>query len=137
MEILQEPLSEELKKKVYEGFHEHSLQKMGVDLLQDPISFIAKINNEIVGTVVVQPFWGALHLKYVWVKEENRGKGFGKKLLEYALSFGKKNDYRFAFVETMNFQAPMFYQKLGFTIDFIRSGYSHETSFYYLSKKLS
>jgi ribosomal protein S18 acetylase RimI-like enzyme len=37
----------------------------------------------------------------------------------------------------MNFQAPEFYQKLGFQIELKRDGYAGDSSFYYLRKDLS
>lgn len=48
----------------------------------------------------------------------------------------KTRECHFAFVETMSFQALEFYQKMGFKQDFVRTGYAHNTSFHYLSRKL-
>lgn len=42
----------------------------------------------------------------------------------------------FAFVETMSFQALDFYRKMGFELEFTRSGYKHGTAFHYLRKLL-
>lgn len=36
----------------------------------------------------------------------------------------------------MSFQAPEFYQKLGFKVELKCDGYSEDTSFYYLRKDL-
>lgn len=56
--------------------------------------------------------------------------------MQHALEYGKLRGCRFAFVETMSFQAPEFYQKLGFSIDFKREGFDAGASFYYLRKIL-
>ena len=56
--------------------------------------------------------------------------------MEYALTYGRDNKCSFAFVETMSFQAIGFYQKIGFELEFTRSGYKRDTSFYYLRKSL-
>jgi len=58
-------------------------------------------------------------------------------LIEHVLCYGKEQGCSFAFVETMNFQAPEFYQKLGFQIELKRDGYAGDSSFYYLRKDLS
>lgn len=49
--------------------------------------------------------------------------------------FGKQRGCHFAFVETMSFQAPEFYRKMGFKIEFSRPGYAKNTIFHYLTKK--
>jgi ribosomal protein S18 acetylase RimI-like enzyme len=56
--------------------------------------------------------------------------------MEHAFAFGKESRCHFAFVETMSFQAPEFYQKLGFEIELKRDGYAAGTSFYYLKRML-
>ena len=56
--------------------------------------------------------------------------------MESVFEYGKQQDCQFVFVETMNFQAPEFYQKLGFRIELQRDGYKNGTSFYYLRKDL-
>jgi ribosomal protein S18 acetylase RimI-like enzyme len=134
--IKDEVLTEELKHKVFQGFSKHAIEQIGFDELLQPIAFIAYNGNEFAGTVVVQLFWGALHIKYLYVEEAFRGQSAGKALMLHALEYGKMKNCPFAFVETMNFQAPEFYKKLGFKIDFIRDGYSHGTSFHYLKMEL-
>jgi len=56
--------------------------------------------------------------------------------MEKALHFAKENGCHFAFVETMQFQALGFYQKLGFELEFSRSGYANDGIFHYLKKNL-
>jgi ribosomal protein S18 acetylase RimI-like enzyme len=136
MNISSSPLTSELKNEINEHLRKHASKFTGGDGLGEQIAFEARENKEFVGCVVVQLFWGQLHIKYLVVKEAYRGQGIGRKLMEHAFEFGKSNMCSFAFVETMVFQAPPFYQKLGFKIDFIRFGYEKEISFYYLSKDL-
>jgi ribosomal protein S18 acetylase RimI-like enzyme len=56
--------------------------------------------------------------------------------MESALKYGRGNKCLFAFVETMSFQALDFYRKVGFELEFTRSGYKHRTLFHYLRKAL-
>lgn len=136
--INQRQLTDEIKSKIYKGFDRHSQQMTGTNgLAEEPISFEIFQGSEFVGAIVVQPFWGQLHIKYLFVEEPYRGQGIANKLMNHALDFGKKRGYSYAFVETMSFQAPEFYQKFGFEIEFSRTGLSQNTSFLYLKKKLS
>lgn len=134
IEISQQPLTEGLRKQVYDGFSRHAIATVGVDEKIEPIAFVAMENGVLAGTVVVALFWGALHVKYVYVEEKYRGNGLGTRLMKRAFQYGKEHNCSFAFAETMSFQATGFYQRLGFTIELTRTGFAHGTSFHYMKK---
>ena len=136
IEIKQQPLTQDLKSQVDEGFSHHAIAVVGHDEKFEPVAFVAIDDNRMVGMVVGQLFWGALHVKYVFVNEHYRGEGLGVRLMEQVIAYGCINKCPFAFVETMSFQALGFYQKLGFQLELTRSGYAHGTSFHYLRKDL-
>ncbi len=126
----------DLKKQIYEGFSRHAIAMTGHDEKFDPVAFIANDKECFAGAIVAELFWGALHIKYIYVEDGYRGKGIGSHLMEYALKYGRDKKCPFAFVETMSFQALDFYRKVGFELEFTRSGYKHGTSFHYLQKTL-
>lgn len=141
MNKLELSISEELPSKVldkwiYQGFCEHAIETVGEDGDIVPYAFIARKDNKIIGAAVVKTFWGALHVKYLYLDSDYRGQGIGKQLMNQALQKGKSLGCRFAFVETMNFQAVDFYKSLGFIEEFVRSGYDKGTSFHYMRKDL-
>jgi GNAT superfamily N-acetyltransferase len=136
IDIRQQALSEDLKKKIDEGFSRHAIQMTGHDEKFDAVAFVAMEGEFFAGAMVGQRFWKALHVKYVYIDEKYRGKGLGTRLMQRILAYGLEQKCPFAFVETMSFQALEFYQKMGFELDFTRPGYAHGTSFHYLSKKL-
>ncbi len=137
IEIKEQSLSERLKKQIYEGFSRHAIAITGHDEKFDAVAFVANAKRDsFAGAIVVELFWGALHVKYVYVEEEYRGHGVATKLMQHALAYGQDNRCPFAFVETMSFQALGFYLKMGFELEFTRSGYMYETSFHYLRKEL-
>lgn len=136
--IRQNKLTDEIKTKIYQGFGRQAIQETGLNgLSEEAISFEIFEDSEFVGAVVVQLFWGQLHIKFLFVEEKYRGRGMARKLMQHAFEFGRKQGCHFAFVETMNFQAPAFYQKLGFEIEFSRAGYARDTTFHYLKKALA
>ncbi len=137
LEIRQNKLSDEIKRKIFQGFARQAITPKEIDgLNEDPISFEIVNAAEFVGAIVVQLFWNQLHIKYLFVAENYRGQGLARQLIDHALEFGKKRGCQFAFVETMSFQAPDFYQKMGFVIEFSRPGYAENTTFHYLKKSL-
>lgn len=136
-EIKQQPLRMDLKKKIYEGFSRHAIATTGHDEKFDSVAFVANEKGFFSGAIVVELFWGALHIKYLYVEDKYRGHGLATHLMENAINYGQDHKCPFAFVETMNFQALEFYQKMGFVLELTRSGYKHETSFHYLRKDLA
>lgn len=136
-QIIQGKLTAEIKQNIFDQFSQDALQKVGFNGIEDePIAFCFQINGKNIGTCGVQLFWNQLHIKYLVVDEKHRGQGIGRKLLNHALNYGAKHGCTFAFVETMSFQAPEFYQKHGFKIELRRDGYAKNQSFYYLKKDL-
>ncbi len=136
--LISQPLTPELKKHIDEGFRQYAIQCTGINgRAHEPISFELYDQDNLIGCVVVELFWGQLHIKYLIVEPNYRGLGWGRKLMEYALNFGQEHGCDFAFVETMSFQAPRFYQNLGFEVELKRDGYARDVSFYYLRKDLN
>lgn len=76
-------------------------------LLKDP-------DGEIVGGVIAEVYWDWLYIDLLWIQEELRRQGFGKSLMyrmeEEARQMGAKN----AYLDTFSFQAPGFYENLGY-----------------------
>lgn len=131
--ITQSCLTPELRDAIFQEFSQHAINAVGFDgLATQPVVFEMIDNGLNMGVCVCQLFWGNLHIKYLLTKEAYRERGVGRTLMDHALRYGKEQGCRFAFVETMNFQAPEFYQKLGFTVELKRDGYAAGTSFYYL-----
>ncbi|MBX9805513.1 MAG: GNAT family N-acetyltransferase [Alphaproteobacteria bacterium] len=132
------PLTPETQKYVYDTFSKHAIETTGIDgFAEDPISFEIHQDDKRVGCIVVRLFWGQLHIKYLVVNESCRGQGIGRRLVEQACDYAKERGCHFVFVETLSFQAPEFYNKLGFKVDFVRHGYDKGASFYYLKRELN
>ena len=132
--IAEKLLTLALKEQIFKGFSRHAISMTGHDGLSDSVAFLATDEETFVGAVVVVQFWGALHVKYLYVEDADRGQKVASSLMDRAFIFGKENGCSFAFVETMSFQALGFYQKMGFQIEFTRPGYAQGTSFHYLKR---
>ena len=72
----------------------------------------------------------------LWVEESIRNQGFGKKIMEEAEKIARERKCAFATLNTMDWEALPFYQKLGYSIEFVREGYEKESKMYMLRKKL-
>ncbi len=137
-EIITSKVTPELENEILEDFIQHTMETVGFDGFQkDYTSFeIREDNGDLMGVCTVRLFFGNLHIKTLIIKKKCRGKGLGTKLINHALQYAKEQGCGFAFIESMSFQAPEFYKKLGFEVELKRDGYTGGTSFYYLKKDL-
>ena len=85
------------------------------DAINKPIEILARNeHNEIIGGLYGRSIWGTLEIKTFVVKPENRKEGIGSKLMKEAEAEAKRRNCRFISLDTFSFQAPGFYEKLGF-----------------------
>ena len=98
--------------------------------------YIEDEHGEIMAGLVAETFGNWLEIEYLFVKEDIRGQGIGSQLLHQAESEAKKRNCRFAFVNTYQFQAPVFYQKQGYKEVFILKDYPYTGQRHYYQKDL-
>lgn len=70
--------------------------------------------NRLVAGASGYTWGGACVLRQVWVDESLRGRGLGRELLARAEAEARRRGCRLLLLNTHSFQAPGFYQKLGF-----------------------
>jgi ribosomal protein S18 acetylase RimI-like enzyme len=66
----------------------------------------------LVGVTNAIPEW--LNISVLWVQEEQRGQGIGGHLMRRAEAEAKNRSCRFARLATSDYQAPGFYEKMGY-----------------------
>jgi putative acetyltransferase len=92
------------------------------ELFQEPgsIYYVATQNGEVIGGAGIFPSeglpQGTCELVKMYLKNEVRGKGFGKQLIETVLEFAKGFGYTNVYIETMPElrKAVTVYEKFGF-----------------------
>lgn len=98
--------------------------------------FIRDQDNTIMGGCDGNALYGCLYIDQLWVSEPIRHSGWGSKLIHAALDYGKKRGCTFANVDTMDWEALAFYQKLGFTVELERTGFHKNSVSYSLRREL-
>ncbi|HTL53592.1 MAG TPA: GNAT family N-acetyltransferase [Planctomycetota bacterium] len=91
----------------------------------------------LVGAAEGVSYWGRLYLDLLWVATEQRGLGVGRQLIAQVEAVARERGNRGVDLWTMTFQAPGFYEKLGYRQVGEIKGYDggHAKRFY--SKELS
>lgn len=94
-------------------------------------------DNELMGGIVCTIVGQWLEIEFLWVKDDQRGKGLGEKLLFEAEKIGIEKNCTKAFLNTMNFQAKPFYLKKGYKVVYIQKGYPLVNEKYFMEKDLN
>ena len=116
---------------------EHANREKGLGSIEFFAFFIRDENNKICGGCNGDILYGCLYISTLWVERSLRGKGYGTELMLSAEKLGKEKGCLFSAVNTMDWEALGFYQKLGYQIEFERHGFLKDSVFYFLRKNFS
>ena len=119
-----------------DGIMANAKQQQGLDPLQFFAFFVRDDQNKIIGGCNGSTLHGGLYIDQLWVDESIRHQHYGTQLMQAAEQFGKEKGCTFATVNTMSWEAPEFYKKLGFEVEFVRHGFMYGATFYFLRKAL-
>jgi GNAT superfamily N-acetyltransferase len=76
--------------------------------------FLKDANKKVHGGIIVTVLWNGMEINSLWVEESLRGQGLGKKLVLAAEKEGRKRGCKIIYTNTFTWQAPKFYEKLGY-----------------------
>ena len=101
------------------------------------INLVLRDNDgKVVGGINCSTLCRVMWLELFWVDEKYRGLGYGRDLLLEAERTGMENGCVASGTWTFSFQAPEFYQSIGYEILGIFDGYADGITEYVLMKKL-
>lgn len=119
---------------INEEFDKYAV-KNGVECNYDSYTFIAKENGETLGFITGHSYYSEVYISDLIVFEEHRNKHIGTKLMQAVEEYFKDKGFENMNLTTYGFQAPEFYKKCGFKVDFIRENKTNpKLNKYYLSK---
>lgn len=99
--------------------------------------FVHEAPDRLVGGIAGWVWGQCLEIDYLWVHEDLRGQGYGRGLVHALEGEARARGCRWAVVDTYSFQAPEFYQKLGYEVLGMVDGYPREYQKLFLKKDLS
>ena len=83
-------------------------------------NFIAKEDEKVIGIITGHSYYKEVHITDLIVFEEYRNKHIGTKLVKEVENYYKDKEFENINLTTYDFQAPEFYKKCGFNVEFIR-----------------
>lgn len=115
----QTDLDEKYYKLINEEFNKFA-NKKEVTCNYAPFAFIAKEDGIFVGIITGNSYYKEIHISNLIVLEEYRNRKIGSKLLKAVEEFYKDKGFENINLTTYGFQAPEFYKKCGFKVEFVR-----------------
>ena len=93
-------------------------------------------DGSIIGGLLGGTYWGWMYIDILWVREDHRRQGIGSRLLAEAEKEAIRRGCHHVHVDTMSWQAPMFYQKHGYEVIGVLPDIPHGNQKYLLMKAL-
>jgi GNAT superfamily N-acetyltransferase len=93
--------------------------------------------EEILGGLWAWTSFSVLHIDLLYLPEALRGTGLGRQLIQQAEEEAIRRGCLTAWLDTFSFQAPGFYQRLGYTVFGVIEDYPPGHSRYFLKKSLA
>jgi ribosomal protein S18 acetylase RimI-like enzyme len=138
MKIIQkDTITEDYYETVSELLYQHNLNNTkDIDSVNKPLEIILFEGKTVIGGLYGRSIWGTLEIQKLAIAEEYKNKGLGKKLIEAAVEEARIRNCGYVSLNTFSFQAPEFYEKLGFTKIATESDFPKGHKRYYYRKIL-
>ncbi|MGF1718455.1 GNAT family N-acetyltransferase [Vibrio kyushuensis] len=108
-------LGEHEQSQLTEGFETHSQVQEAPPYQKDRLNWTVKDDSgKLVAAITADLLWGWLYIDELWVDESCRGTGMGKQLMSKAEHHAKSKGLSGIWLWTQSWQAPGFYQSLGY-----------------------
>ena len=101
-----------------------------------PFAIFLRDEVRIVAGLAGQTYCGWLFVQHLWVSEGLRGRGVGRNLMARAEVLARERGCHSAWLDTFSFQAPGFYEKLGYQ-EFGRLDYPPDHHRCFMRKRLT
>lgn len=121
---------------LFKGISDYAFHKKALSPIQPFSIFIKDQRQSVLGGISGFTFYGSLYIDSLWIDQTIRYQGWGTKLMREAEKIGKERGASFITLNTMDWEGLPFYQKLGYSIEFIREGYEKDSKMYMLRRSL-
>lgn len=131
-----DPADEAVGDFIHNGFTRYGEHK-GVALNYDEFCFVARDGDGgIAGAITGRAYYNEVHIGDLIVAEAHRGCGLGRRLVGAVEDTYRGGGYDVVTLTTFGFQAPEFYKKLGYGVEFVREHGDARLNKYFLKKPL-
>jgi Acetyltransferase (GNAT) family. len=121
---------------VQRGLRAFNVARIG-EPMEEPVRiFLRDAHGRIVGGLLGHIRWRWLYVAKLWIEDAYRGAGHGMALMQAAESHARARRCLGVYLDTFEYQARPFYEKLGYTLFGTLEGYPPGYRQYQLAKRL-
>jgi GNAT superfamily N-acetyltransferase len=136
--IILEPDPTDLDKKtIIHGLVRFNSAHVEAENWQELVLSLCDPNGTLQGGLLGYTHWQWLFVSHLWIAESVRGQGYGQSLLMRAEEEALSRGCHHAHLDTFDFQARGFYERLGYTVFGQLDDYPLGHARYFLRKTLS
>ena len=118
-------VSDAIEEKMRKGFIDYE-NSHGIDVNFKRFALILYDNNEeVIGVLNAFTAFSEVYIDDLWVDESHRGQGHGRTLLKALEDHFRGQGFNNINLVTSQFQAPAFYKKCGFDVEFVRQNFKN------------
>ena len=108
--LVDERKADTIADRLREGLARFNDPKVGPRRSRPLVISLTDEHGQLVGGLVGRTYWNALHIELLWISEDHRHGGFGRRLVEAAEDEGRARGAEVVYLTTLSFQAPRLFE---------------------------
>ncbi|BEU03761.1 hypothetical protein OAG1_25610 [Agarivorans sp. OAG1] len=98
------------------GFEEHSQSQQAPAYHKQRLNWtLQNAEGKLIAALTADLLWDWLYIDELWVDDSCRGQGMGQQLMQQAEDYARDKGLSGLWLWTQSWQAPAFYERLGFS----------------------
>jgi GNAT superfamily N-acetyltransferase len=103
-----------VSRKLWDGLVRFNRKQAGPLRYTRNVLSVRDGKGQVLGGLILQSYWKESYVEVLWLSERARRLGFGSRLIKEAERRARRRGSILIHLNTYSFQAPGFYEKLGF-----------------------
>lgn len=138
LELVFDPMpSEAMREHITRSLARLNIARTGADEFNSIGFFLKSPQGEWLGGLLGETWGGWMYVRILWLAKPLRGQGYGTKLMNAAEGYARDHGCVSMALDTHSYEAPGFYQKLGYQIFAQLEDYPPGHTKYFLRKRLT
>lgn len=112
--VIERSHSESVSRDLWRGLIAFNRRKIGSSDYRRTVISARNPKGRLLGGLILESYWRESYVELLWISAKSRGAGLGSKLLRRAEDLARRRGSRMIHLNTFSFQAPRFYEGLGY-----------------------
>jgi len=103
-----------MSRRLWNGLLRYNRETAGPFRYSRVVLTVRSRKGQVLGGLILQSYWKESYVELLWLSERARAQGYGRLLIQEAERRARRRGSLLIHLNTYSFQAPGFYEKLGF-----------------------